>query len=133
MAEKQDVRENAMAGGTPVRLRGLDANGNSISPTVVEVAKALPKRNEFTITLEPGETHSLGGEYTYNTFLVYETLSHGYGCLVLLGWNAINVYGHSLFSNTDKANSICFYNVAQARAVIKNNNEKKIILRINVV
>lgn len=25
MAEKQDIRENAMAGGTPARLRGLAA------------------------------------------------------------------------------------------------------------
>ena len=37
-----DIRENAMSGGTPARLRGLDANGNSISPTLTEVAKALP-------------------------------------------------------------------------------------------
>ena len=42
MAEKQDIRENAMAGGTPARLRGLDANGNSISPTLEEEASAMP-------------------------------------------------------------------------------------------
>ena len=42
MAEKQDIRENAMAGGTPARLRGLAANGNSISPTLEEVASAMP-------------------------------------------------------------------------------------------
>ena len=41
MAEKQDIRENAMAGGTPARLRGLAANGNSISPTVEEVMNAI--------------------------------------------------------------------------------------------
>lgn len=41
MAE-QDIRENAMSGGTPTRLRGLDANGNSISPTIQEVASAMP-------------------------------------------------------------------------------------------
>ena len=40
MAE-QDIRENAMSGGTPKRLRGLDANGNSISPTVEEVVNAV--------------------------------------------------------------------------------------------
>ncbi len=38
-----DIRENAMSGGTPKRLRGLDANGNSISPTLAEVENALPK------------------------------------------------------------------------------------------
>lgn len=37
-----DIRENAMSGGTPARLRGLDANGNSISPTLAEVENALP-------------------------------------------------------------------------------------------
>ena len=42
MAEKQDVRENAMSGGTPARLRGLAANGNSISPTIQEVTNAMP-------------------------------------------------------------------------------------------
>ena len=42
MAEKQDIQENAMAGGTPARLRGLAANGNSISPTIQEVTNAMP-------------------------------------------------------------------------------------------
>ena len=38
----EDIKENAMAGGTPARLRGLAANGNSISPTLEEVASAMP-------------------------------------------------------------------------------------------
>ena len=29
-----DKKENAMGDGIPARLRGLDANGNSISPTL---------------------------------------------------------------------------------------------------
>lgn len=41
MAE-QDIKENAMSGGTPARLRGLDANGNSISSTLAEVMNAMP-------------------------------------------------------------------------------------------
>ncbi len=40
MAE-QDIQENAMSGGTPARLRGLDANGNSISPALAEVVSAM--------------------------------------------------------------------------------------------
>lgn len=36
-----DIRENAMSGGTPARLRGLAANGNSISPTLEEVMNAM--------------------------------------------------------------------------------------------
>ena len=43
MAEKQDIRENTMSGGTPARLRGLAANGNSISPTIQEVAETFGK------------------------------------------------------------------------------------------
>ncbi len=42
MAE-QDIRENTMSGGTPARLRGLAANGNSISPTIQEVAETFGK------------------------------------------------------------------------------------------
>lgn len=38
-----DIRENAMGGGTPARLRGLAANGNSISPTLEEVMNAMQK------------------------------------------------------------------------------------------
>ena len=36
-----DIKENAMSGGTPARLRGLDKNGNSISPTLTEVMNAI--------------------------------------------------------------------------------------------
>lgn len=46
MAEKQDIQENAMGGGTPARLRGLAANGNSISPTLAEVISAMPVATE---------------------------------------------------------------------------------------
>ena len=41
-----DIRENAMGGGTPKRLRGLDANGSSISPTLAEVISAMPVATE---------------------------------------------------------------------------------------
>ena len=42
----EDIKENAMAGGTPARLRGLAANGNSISPTLAEVISAMPVATE---------------------------------------------------------------------------------------
>ena len=42
----EDIKENAMAGGTPARLRGLDKNGNSISPTLTEVISAMPVATE---------------------------------------------------------------------------------------
>ena len=42
----EDIKENAMSGGTPARLRGLDKNGNSISPTLTEVISAMPVATE---------------------------------------------------------------------------------------
>lgn len=42
----EDIKENAMSGGTPARLRGLAANGNSISPTLAEVMNAMPVATE---------------------------------------------------------------------------------------
>lgn len=38
----EDIRENAMSGGTPARLRGIDDNGNSISPALADVMAAMP-------------------------------------------------------------------------------------------
>lgn len=42
----EDIKENAMSGGTPTRLRGLAANGSSISPTLAEVISAMPIATE---------------------------------------------------------------------------------------
>ena len=58
MAE-QDIRENAMAGGTPARLRGLAANGNSISPTLEEVMNAM-RIYTYSFTLAANEEKDLG-------------------------------------------------------------------------
>ena len=68
MAEKQDIQENAMSGGTPVRLRGLAANGNSISPTLTEVISAMPE-----------STDSSKGLMSANTTIVLKSLSFSYG------------------------------------------------------
>lgn len=37
-----DIKENQMPGGTPAKLRGLDANGNSITPSMTEAVNAMP-------------------------------------------------------------------------------------------
>lgn len=44
----EDIKENAMSGGTPARLRGLAANGSSISPTLAEVISAMPIATEIS-------------------------------------------------------------------------------------
>ncbi len=33
----EDIKENEMQNGKPARLRGIDADGNSITPTMEEV------------------------------------------------------------------------------------------------
>ena len=48
----EDIQENAMSGGTPTRLRGLDKNGNSISPTLTEVISAMPVATETRTSRE---------------------------------------------------------------------------------
>ncbi len=68
MAEKQDIRENAMAGGTPARLRGLAANGNSISPTVEEVMNAIGIYT-YSFTLAASEEKDLGN-LGYGLYLI---------------------------------------------------------------
>ena len=54
-----DIRENAMGGGTPKRLRGLDANGSSISPTLEEVMNAIGIYT-YSFTLASNEEKDLG-------------------------------------------------------------------------
>ena len=67
MAE-QDIRENAMAGGTPTRLRGLAANGDSISPTLGEVMNAMGIYT-YSFTLASNEEKDLGN-LGYGLYLV---------------------------------------------------------------
>lgn len=67
MAE-QDIRENAMSGGTPARLRGLAANGNSISPTLEEVMDAMGIQT-YNFTLTANEEKDLG-DLGYGMYLI---------------------------------------------------------------
>lgn len=64
----EDIKENAMSGGTPVRLRGLAANGNSISPTLEEVMNAIGIYI-FNLTLAVGEEKDLG-DLGYGMYLL---------------------------------------------------------------
>ena len=63
-----DIRENAMGGGTPARLRGLAANGNSISPTLEEVMNAMGIYT-YSFTLASNEEKDLGN-LGYGLYLV---------------------------------------------------------------
>jgi len=63
-----DIKENAMSGGTPARLRGLAANGNSISPTLEEVMNAMGIYT-YSFTLAAGEEKDLG-DLGYGMYLI---------------------------------------------------------------
>ena len=63
-----DIKENAMSGGTPARLRGLAANGNSISPTLGEVMNAMGIYT-YSFTLASNEEKDLGN-LGYGLYLV---------------------------------------------------------------
>ena len=69
MAEKQDIRENTMSGGTPARLRGLAANGNSISPTIQEVAETFGKG--YAADLNNETDYGISGMFNADTILAY--------------------------------------------------------------
>ena len=66
-----DIRENAMSGGTPARLRGLAANGNSISPTLEEVMNAMGIRT-YSFTLASNEEKDLG-DLGYGVYFLTST------------------------------------------------------------
>lgn len=44
----EDIKENEMQNGKPARLRGIDTDGNSITPTMEEVTDALPGEKSTT-------------------------------------------------------------------------------------
>ena len=95
-----DIRENAMAGGTPARLRGLAANGNSISPTLAEVMNAMGIYT-YSFTLASNEEKDLG--------------SLGYGLYIIaspeIGGSAIYISGsyEKCFVSDAGINSFCDY------------------------
>lgn len=63
-----DIKENAMSGGTPARLRGLAANGNSISPTLEEVMNEMGIHT-YSFTLAAKEEKDLG-DLGYGMYLL---------------------------------------------------------------
>lgn len=86
MAE-QDIRENAMGGGTPKRLRGLAANGDSISPTLEEVMNAMGI-NRYVYELIDGQEVSL--ETTDSGLYVVHVSYYAHIALYVIGSYARN-------------------------------------------
>ena len=126
MAEKQDIQENAMAGGTPARLRGLDANGNSISPTLEEVMNAM---GIYTKKWDSNKGDLLEINAPYSIFIIGESVIGGH----IMGVFANNITVLSKarqFSETkDQEGTINIYRKDE-HSIIVQNNIKKMNIRI---
>lgn len=121
MAEKQDIQENAMAGGTPARLRGLDANGNSISPTLEEVMNAM---GIYTKKWDSNKGDLLEINAPYSIFIIGESVIGGH----IMGVFANNITVLSKarqFSETkDQEGTINIYRKDEHSIIVQNNIEK---------
>ncbi len=121
MAEKQDIQENAMAGGTPARLRGLDANGNSISPTLEEVMNAM---GIYTKKWDSNKGDLLEINAPYSIFIIGESIIGGH----IMGVFANNITVLSKarqFSETkDQEGTINIYRKDEHSIIVQNNIEK---------
>lgn len=131
-----DKKENAMGDGIPARLRGLDTNGNSISPTLTKVMDAMGFKR-YVYELIDGQELSL--ETADNGLYIVYISYYSYIALYIIGpygHNSIttpdsNFFG-SFVANTDlkilfgrKANEDVLY--------IKNNSGQKVIANIKKI
>ena len=116
-----DIRENAMAGGTPARLRGLDANGNSISPTLEEVMNAM---GIYTKKWDSNKGDLLEINAPYSIFIIGESVIGGH----IMGVFANNITVLSKarqFSETkDQEGTINIYRKDEHSRIVQNNIEK---------
>lgn len=116
-----DIRENAMAGGTPARLRGLDANGNSISPTLEEVMNAM---GIYTKKWDSNKGDLLEINAPYSIFIIGESVIGGH----IMGVFANNITVLSKarqFSETkDQEGTINIYRKDEHSIIVQNNIEK---------
>ena len=89
-----DVKENAMTGGVPARIRALDGNGNSISPSMEEVNLAIP----LATLANSGKTDKAQARYSF--------IVNANSTLIL----SLPFYGMYLFVNEQiSGNSLIFH------------------------
>lgn len=122
----EDIKENAMSGGTPTRLRGLAANGNSISPTLEEVMNAM---GIYTKKWDSNKGDLLEINAPYSIFIIGESVIGGH----IMGVFANNITVLSKarqFSETkDQEGTINIYRKDEY-SIIVQNNIKKMNIRI---
>lgn len=124
MAEKQDIQENAMSGGTPARLRGLAANGSSISPTVEEVANAMNIK-QFVKLLDKGDNIEVKAYYAI--FNIADATTAGYMFGVFAN-KVIPLSKSNSYSTTkDNPDTVNIYRKDEWTLVIQNNASNRTI------
>ena len=113
-----DIKENAMAGGAPARLRGLAANGNSISPTLEEVMNAM---GIYTKKWDSNKGDLLEINAPYSIFIIGESVIGGH----IMGVFANNITVLSKarqFSETkDQEGTINIYRKDEHSIIVQNN------------
>lgn len=120
----EDIKENAMSGGTPTRLRGLAANGNSISPTVKEVANAM-NINQFIKLLDKGNNIEVKAYYAI--FNIADATTAGYMFGVFAN-KVIPLSKSNDYSTTkDNPDTVNIYRKDEWTLVIQNNASNRTI------
>lgn len=119
-----DIRENAMGGGTPKRLRGLTANGNSISPTVEEVANAM-NINQFIKLLDKGDNIEVKAYYAI--FNIADATTAGYMFGVFANKVIPLSKSNSYSTIEDNPNTVNIYRKDEWTLVIQNNASNRAI------
>ena len=127
-----DIKENAMSGGTPARLRGLAANGNSISPTVEEVMKAMGIYT-YDLTLAAGEEKDLGN-LGYGLYLITSpdnATTAIFGCGAYPSCFVSDAGRDNYCDYTDKTKRVVFgRKEVNGNFFITNRDKNKITIRI---
>ena len=119
-----DIKENAMSGGTPARLRGLAANGNSISPTLAEVAEAM-NINQFIKLLDKGDNIEVKAYYAI--FNIADATTAGYMFGVFAN-KVIPLSKSNSYSTTeDNPDTVNIYRKDEWTLVIQNNASNRTI------
>lgn len=117
----EDIKENAMSGGTPTRLRGLAANGDSISPTFEEVMNVM---GIYKKKWDSNKGDLLEINAPYSIFIIGESVIGGH----IMGVFANNITVLSkaeLFSETkDKEGTINIYRKDEYNIIVQNNIKK---------
>ena len=131
-----DKKENAMGDGIPARLRGLDVNGNSISPTLEKVMDAMGFKR-YVYELIDGQELSL--ETTDSGLYIVYVSYYAYVALYIISpytHNSITSYDSRFFGNFVASTDLKILfgrKVDTGVLYIKNNSGQKVIVNIKKI